>query len=120
MVSSALRYVSLQTITGPDPAADVLLVHDGSGMEELVLPALRPTYTVSTANLWDAAAAIGDRTLAVVFCVDLASHATVREIRNRFIDGTIQAPRVFVLPGSDRRSVVQAYSAGAHQLLVAP
>lgn len=27
---------------------------------------------------------------------------------------------MFVLPGSDRRSVVQAYSASAHQLLVAP
>ncbi len=121
MASTALRAVSSQaSATEAGGSSDILLVHDGSGLERLVLPALRQTYTVNAINLWDDAAAASDRTLAVVFCVDLGSHATIREIRSRFVDAALQAPRVFVLPGSDRRSVVQAYSAGAHQLLVAP
>lgn len=121
MASIALRAVSPQeSATEADSLSDILVVHDGSGLEQLVLPALRQTYTVKAINLWNEAAAACDRTLAVVFCIDLGSHAAVQEIRSRFVDAALQAPRVFVLPGSDRRSVVQAYSAGAHQLLVAP
>ena len=100
--------------------AEVLVIRDDSGLDQLALPALAAPYPLRTANLHEGPLPLSDRTLAVVFCVDLSLPETVREIRNRFVDAIVQAPRVFVLTNSDRRSIVQAYSAGAHQLLIAP
>jgi hypothetical protein len=101
-------------------SAEILVVHDGSGLEQLAVPELSKLYSLSVIRLSDDPPPLTERTLAVVFCVDISLPETVRIIRNRFVDSTVQAPRVFVLPASDRRSIVQAYSAGAHQLLVAP
>ena len=106
-------------VESPGPA-EILLVHDTSDLRRLALPALSALYPLKIVPLHEAALALHDRTLAVVFCVDLSSPDTVREIRNRFVDASVQAPRIFVLNNSDRRTIVQAYSAGAHQLLVAP
>lgn len=105
--------------TSSDPA-EVLVIHDSSGLEKLVLPALAALYPFRTANLHEGPLPLSDRILAVVFCVDLSLPETAREIRNHFVDAALQAPRVFALPNADRRSIVQAYSAGAHQLLMAP
>jgi putative nucleotidyltransferase with HDIG domain len=100
--------------------AEILFVHDGSGLEGLALPALRDIYTLKVVRLGEDEHPLTDSTLAVVICVDLSSTANVSEIRKRFVDASRQAPRIFILPNSDRRSIVQAYSAGAHELLIAP
>lgn len=101
-------------------SAEILLIHDTSNLYRLALPALSALYPLRTASLHETPSSVSDRTLAVVFCVDICSPETVRQIRNRFVDASVQAPRIFVLPNADRRTIVQAYSAGAHQLLVAP
>lgn len=52
MASNALRAVSSQaSATEAGGSPDILVVHDGSGLDRLVLPALRQTYTVNPINL---------------------------------------------------------------------
>ena len=110
----------VQYAAPPESAPEILFVHDGGGLEGPALKALGSVYPLRICKLGEAAAHLTSETLAVVFCVDLSSPETVRDIRKSFIDAATQAPRIFILPNSDRRSIVQAYSAGAHQLLIAP
>jgi len=101
-------------------APEILFVHDGGGLEGPAIEALGSVYPLGICRLPEAATHLNDQTLAIVFSVDMSSPETVREIRNSFVDAAMQVPRIFILPNSDRRSVVQAYSAGAHELLIAP
>jgi len=104
----------------PGTGAEICFIHDGSGLERLALPALSQLYQLRTIRLSDETAGLANDTLAIVICADMSSPGVISEIRRRFVDTAVQAPRIFVLPNSDRRTIVQAYSAGAHQLLVAP
>ena len=123
MSSTANRIVDIGPRPEAPPAvspAEILFVHDGSGLDALALPALGDIYPLRTARLEEAGPLLSGTTLAVVFCVDMSAPDTIRKIRDQFVDAGAQAPRIFILPTADRRSIVQAYSAGAHQLLVAP
>lgn len=123
MGSAARRLVDSGLVLQGAPsatAAEILFVHDGGGLEALALPALGDIYPLRAARLEEAGSLLTDTTLAVVFCVDMSAPDTIRKIRDQFIDAGTQAPRIFILPNADRRSIVQAYSAGAHQLLIAP
>lgn len=102
------------------PAADILLAHDGSVLAPEALRVLERSYKISEADIREGATTPPSSVLAVVVCINLSDPGSVRTIRERYVDGPIQIPRVFVLPNSDRRSVVQAYSAGAHQLMSPP
>ena len=122
-MGNAARQIVIASDTSPtEPLApaEVLLIRDTSDLYRRALPALSSVYPLRTAYLHEACQLLSDRTLAVVFCVDLNSPDAVRAIRSQFVDTSAQTPRIFVLPNSDRRTIVQAYSAGAHQLLVAP
>lgn len=101
-------------------AVDIVFVHDGSGLETLVLPVIRRRYSCSEVDVRSDAPSLSGNVLAIVVCIDLSNPASVRAVRDRYVDAAVQIPRVFVIASSDRRSIVQAYSAGAHQLLSMP
>jgi putative nucleotidyltransferase with HDIG domain len=58
--------------------------------------------------------------LTYVFDVDLSDSDAVAKIRDKYVDSGLPIPRVFVLDAISRRSIVQAYAAGAHHFLDRP
>lgn len=122
MQSAHIRAPCHHIDLSPDaaPPADVIVAHDGSGIEQAALALLRRPYRVEEADLRGEVAAPSGKVLAIVICIDLTNPASIRAVREHYIEHAIQIPRIFVLPSFNRRTIVQAYSAGAHQLLAAP
>ncbi len=118
--SSRIPSPSHRASERPDAEASLILVHDGNGLERTVAPMLRQNYATSLIDLQRDAITFSDRALAVVVCIDLGNPASIKAIRDHFVDHPVQVPRIFVLPNGDRRSILQAYSSGAHQFMVSP
>ena len=102
------------------PPSDIVIVHDDSGVDRSLLTALESRHTVQLLHLSDNLQESNAAPFALVFNVNLADPGVARQVRDNHVSQTDGVPRIFVLDDGDRISIVRAYAAGAHKVIVRP
>jgi len=100
--------------------AEIVVVQNGEGVDASLLDALQRLHTVRILSLSDNPAALCGAPFAFLFHVNLADPGVVRQLRDNYLSTSDLVPRIFVLDDGDRASIVRAYAAGAHEVLVCP